>query len=98
VGKNDCLFYRPELTEAADAQSNVKSLDLIQRFGKVLAANGVILAVTIVPIKMRIYAENLPDDIKVNDYMAGNYERMSRILQAAQINVIDLNNAFLKSP
>jgi len=47
---------------------------------------------------MRIYAENLPDDIKVNAYMAGNYERMRRILQAARVNVIDLNSAFLKSP
>jgi alginate O-acetyltransferase complex protein AlgJ len=98
IGKNEWLFYRYELTEAADAQATNQSLDLIQRFGKVLAANGVELAVTMVPIKMRVYAEHLPDDIKVNDYMAGNYERMSRLLQAERINVIDLNSAFLKSP
>lgn len=98
IGKNEWLFYRYELTEPTDTRVTDASLGLIQRFGKVLAANGVELAVAIVPVKMRIYAEHLPDDIKVNDYMAGNYERMSRSLQAAKVNVIDLNTAFLKSP
>ena len=62
MGENDWLFYRPELAEAADAQSTDKSLDLIQRFGKIFAADGVELAVTMVPINIRIYAENLLDD------------------------------------
>ena len=98
IGKNDWLFYRYELTQAADAAGTNQSIDLTRRFGKVLAANGIELALTWVPLKMRIYSEHLPDDIKINDYMAGNYDRMSRSLQAAGVNVTNLNSVFLKSP
>jgi alginate O-acetyltransferase complex protein AlgJ len=98
VGKNDWLFYRYELSDAVDTAATDSSLDLIQRFNKVLAANGVSMAVTLVPLKMRIYSEYLPDNVKVNAYMAGNYERMNKVLQAAQVNVIDLNTVFLNSP
>lgn len=98
VGKNEWLFYRYELSDAPDAAPTDVSLGLIQRFNKVLSANGVSMAVVMVPLKMRIYAEHLPDSIKVNDYMQGNYARMSQVLQAAQVRVIDLNTAFLNSP
>lgn len=98
VGKNEWLFYRYELSDAPDAALTDVSLGLIQRFNKVLSANGISLAVVMVPLKMRIYAEHLPDSIKVNDYMSGNYARMSRALQAGQVSVIDLNTAFLNSP
>ena len=98
VGKNDWLFYRYELSDTVDTTTTNESLDLIARFNKVLSTNGVSMAVTLVPLKMRIYAEYLPDNIKVNDYMQGNYERMSKVLQAAQVNVINLNTAFLNSP
>lgn len=97
VGKNDWLFYRYELTDASHSAMTDVSLGLIQRFNKTLSSNGVSLAVVMVPLKMRIYSEHLPDDIKINDYMAGNYSRMSQALQAAQVNVIDLNTAFLQS-
>lgn len=97
VGKNDWLFYRYELTDASHAAMADVSIDLIQRFSKTLAANGVSLAVAMVPVKMRIYSEYLPDDIKLNDYMTGNYGRMALALQAANVNVIDLNTAFLQS-
>lgn len=98
VGKNDWLFYRYEMSDASDAAMTDTSLGLIQHFNKVLSANGIKLAVVMVPLKMRIYAEHLPDSIKVNDYMGHNYERMSKALQAAEVNVIDLNAAFLNSP
>ncbi len=98
VGKNDWLFYRYELSDASDAAATDVSLDLIQRLNRVLSANGIRLVVVMVPLKMRIYAEHLPDSIKVNSYMSGNYARMSGVLQAAKVNVIDLNTAFLSSP
>lgn len=98
VGKNEWLFYRYELSDAPDAAMTEVSLGLIQRFNKVLAANGVNMVVAMVPLKMRVYAEHLPDNMKINDYMRGNYTRMSQALQAAQVNVIDLNTAFLNSP
>lgn len=98
VGKNDWLFYRYEMTEANDAAATDASLDLIQRLNKLLAANGTSMVVAMVPLKMRIYAEHLPDDIKINAFMAGNYERMRQALQSTRVNVIDLNTAFLNSP
>lgn len=98
LGKNDWLYYRYEMTVASDLAATDASLDLIQRLNKVLAANGTRLVVAEVPLKMRIYAEHLPDDIKINDFMAGNYERMRQKLQAAKVNVVDLNTAFLNNP
>jgi len=98
IGKNDWLFYRHEMSNTSDAAMTDVSMDLIQRFNRVLSANGISMAVAMVPLKMRIYSEHLPDDIKVNDYMLGNYERMKKALQAGRVDVIDLNTAFLNSP
>ena len=98
IGKSEWLFYRHEISDSADVAATEQSVDLIRRFNKVLAANGISMAVAMVPPKMRVYSEFLPEDIKVNDYMKGNYERMSKALQAAQVNVIDINTAFLNSP
>jgi len=56
------------------------------------------MAVTIVPLKARLYAEFLPNNIKLSDYMAGSYEGMFKALQTAGVTVIDLNTPFLNSP
>jgi alginate O-acetyltransferase complex protein AlgJ len=98
IGKDEWLYYRVELSDSVDAASTDVSLDLIQRFNKVLSANGISMAVVMVPLKMRIYPEHLPDSVKVNDYMKGNYDRMSKALQGAGVNVIDINTPFLTSP
>ena len=98
VGKNEWLFSRTELSDPAEAAGIAETISLIGRFNKVLVANGISMAVTMVPVKVRLYAEYLPDNIKLNDYMAGNYERMSKALQAAGVTVIDLNTPFLNSP
>lgn len=98
VGKNQWLFYKPELSAAADSAATDTSLGLIQKFNKVLAANGIELAVVMAPLKMRIYAEHLPDTLKLNDYMKGNYDRMQQLLSSNKVNVVDVNTAFLNSP
>lgn len=98
VGKNEWLFYNYELSEPKDAATVATSVDLIARFNKVLAANGVTLAVTMVPIKMRVYAEHLPDNVKLSDDLRGNYARIAQSMRAAQLRVIDLNTAFMNSP
>ncbi len=98
VGKNEWLFYQYEMTEANNAAAADLSLDLIQRLNKLLAANGVSMAVAMVPLKMRIYSEHLPGTVQINDFMAGDYERMRKVLQSARVNVVDLNTAFLNSP
>jgi alginate O-acetyltransferase complex protein AlgJ len=98
IGKNEWLFYGNEIMETDDAALANVSIDLIRRFNKVLASNGITMAVVMVPIKMRIYAEHLPDDLKVNAFMTGNYERIEGALREGQVNVININSAFLKSP
>jgi alginate O-acetyltransferase complex protein AlgJ len=98
AGKNDWLYYRYELSDANDLAATNASLDLIARLNRVLARNGVTLAVAMVPLKMRIYPENLPAELKVSDYLAGNYDRFLKTLQAAQVQTLDLNTAFLNSP
>jgi len=98
VGKNEWLFLRSEFSSAAEATASAETISLIGRFNKVLSANGIQMAVTMVPVKVRLYAEHLPDDIKLNDYTAANYERMSKALQAAGVTVIDLNTPFMNSP
>ncbi len=98
LGKSEWLFYNYEMSNASHEATTNISLDLIQRFNKVLAANGVNLLVVMVPVKMRIYSEYLPDEIKINDYMAGNYDRMTKALQATNVSTADLNAAFINSP
>lgn len=98
VGKNEWLFYRYELSDASDQAKTGESLALIQRFNRVLSANGIQMAVVMVPLKMRVYAEHLPDEVKISDFLGSNYDRMSKVLQTAGVNVIDINTAFLNSP
>ncbi len=97
VGKNDWLYLRGEFPDAADEPATNTSIDLIRRFNKALARNGIMMVFTMPPMKTRIYAEYLPDDIKVSQYMAGKYDRMVQALRAGQVNVIDLNGPFLNS-
>lgn len=98
VGKNQWLFYRYELSDQSDAAATDQTLDLISRFNKVLSAKGIALAIAMVPLKMRVYAEHLPDHIKLNPYMETNYERMRNLLRQSGVAVLDLNTAFLHSP
>ena len=98
VGKNDWLFYQLELLNPTELAKTSESIALIGRLNKVLAANGISMAVTVVPLKMRIYAEQLPDNVKLNDYMVGNYERINKSLQSMGVMAIDLNQPFLSSP
>lgn len=98
IGKDEWLFYNNEMTDASQLTATSVSLDLIKRFNKVLAANGIELVVVMIPLKMRVYSEFLPDSIKINDYVASNYDRMSKVLRAANVNTVDLNSAFVNSP
>lgn len=98
VGKNEWLFYRVEYSTAADQAATNTSMDLIRRFNKLLERNGIAMAFVMVPLKVRIYSEYLPEDAKINPYMAENYDFMARTLRAGQVNVIDLNTPFMTSP
>lgn len=98
VGKNDWLFSRYDLLKPTDAAQTAESIELIGRFNKVLKANGVSLALTMVPLKMRLYSEFLPDSAKLTDYMSGNYQQIVKALQAVGVTTIDLNTPFMSSP
>ncbi|WP_194723913.1 alginate O-acetyltransferase AlgX-related protein [Noviherbaspirillum malthae] len=98
LGKNDWLFYSYELSDTSDNSNVATSVGLMQRFAKVLADNGTTLAVAMVPIKMRVYAEHLPDNVKLTEHLSGNYDRIAASMKAAGIPVLDLNTAFMTSP
>jgi alginate O-acetyltransferase complex protein AlgJ len=95
LGKNDWLFYRYEFSDVKSTESVNVSLDLIQRFNKVLSAQNISMAVIMVPLKMRIYSEYLPESLKLDDYMEGSYDRMIKVLKAGGVNTVDLNTAFM---
>jgi alginate O-acetyltransferase complex protein AlgJ len=97
VGKDEWLFFRFDYTDVNDEKATTTSIDLIQRFNKVLAQNGVTMAFVMVPIKARIYSEHLPDSAPITPYMIKNYDRLLRELSAAKVNVIDLNQPFMTS-
>ena len=40
IGKDQWLFYRPEMIQPADEAAINTSLDLVQRFNKILSTNG----------------------------------------------------------
>ena len=95
VGKEGWLFTDFDVTTAADNPGTDTNLDLIKRFNKVLVANGITMAMTIAPMKMRVYAEYLPPTIKTNEAMVTRYEHAIKVLRASQVNTIDLLTPFL---
>ena len=98
VGKHDWLFSTVEFSDTVNKSATDASIDLIRRFNKVLERNGITMVFTMPPLKARIYAEHLPDDVKINPYMEGNYERMAKALRAGGVTVIDLNAPLLNNP
>lgn len=93
IGKDDWLYYRYELSDATAQPATEQTMDLVARFNRVLARNGVTLAFTMVPLKARIHAQHLPEQIKLTPYLSGNYERMLQALRTRQVAVLDINTA-----
>lgn len=98
IGKQEWLFYKYEFSEPSDDELVKKSQDLIRNFERVLAARGIRLTVAMVPLKIRVYSEFLPDELKLNSYVQGNYNQMLGVFSSAGVNAADLNSAFLSSP
>lgn len=98
IGKNDWLFVRYELALPSDLPDTQATVQLIQKTQKLLSDNGVALALVIVPSKIRIYAEHLPDSVKLDSYTADKYESVAKTLTDAGVNVVNLNQPFLNSP
>ena len=98
IGKNDWLFVRYEFALTSDVKDTQATVQLLQKTSKLLSENGVALAVVIVPSKIRIHAEHLPDSVKLDPYTADKYETVAKTLTDAGVNVVNLNQPFLSSP
>ena len=101
-GKNNWLFVRYEIPPAELADEALVSVDLIARLNRLLAAQKITLAVTVVPSKIETYQEQLPDGFKVSDHMRGFNDKIQTALRAAGVPSIDLKGALrsaaLKDP
>jgi alginate O-acetyltransferase complex protein AlgJ len=98
VGKNDWLFTPYEFATPDDAPDTEATLQLLQRVNKLFERSGIALAVVIVPSKIRIYSDQLPDSKKLDSYTADKYENVAKTLRAGGVNVVNLNQPFLTSP
>ena len=95
VGKDGWLFSTWELATVEDMAPTNVTIDLISRFNKVLAANGVTMAVVIIPSRARVYSEFLPPSVRKTREMAGQYERVMKGFEKGRVNAIDLATPFL---
>src|ERR1017187_8294094 len=66
VGKNEWLFSRLDFPDTANESATNASMDLIRRFNKVMARNDITMVFTMPPLRSRLYAKYLPDDVKVS--------------------------------
>lgn len=98
VGQHEFLFYRYEMAQPGDAADTRASLQLLEKISRHLAHNGVALVLALVPSKVRIYADYLPASLKLDPYTDGKYDAALQYLRTRQVDVADLNRAFLQSP
>lgn len=102
VGKNNWLFVRYGVVlESLDPQAQA-SFRLLGKLKRMLEQRGVALAVTLVPSKIEIHAEHLPDNFKVSSYMQRFNDSAQQTLRGNGVEVIDLKErlreAALKDP
>lgn len=97
-GKNEWLFTPYEFATSADAQDTAATVQLLQSANKLFEKKGVALALVIVPSKIRIHADQLPADKPLDAYTNEKYDNAVKTLRAGGVNVVNLNEAFLKSP
>ncbi len=98
VGKDNWLFFSQEIVGPDSVRDVDTSVDLVGRLSGLFQANGVQMVYALVPAKMRVYGEQLPDQWKMPAHMQGNYARIVAQLKSRNVNVIDINAALLQSP
>ena len=97
-GKNEWLFTPYEFALPSDAADTQATISLFEKVNKLFERKGIALALVIVPSKIRIHADQLPDDKPLDSYTADKYENAFKTLRAAGVNVVNLNQPFLASP
>jgi alginate O-acetyltransferase complex protein AlgJ len=98
IGKNDWLFTPYEFALAADQQDTQASIQLFEKINKLFEQKGITMTLVIVPSKIRIHADQLPDNKPLDSYTSGKYENIYKALRAGGVNVVNLNQSFLNSP
>jgi alginate O-acetyltransferase complex protein AlgJ len=98
IGKNEWLFTRYEWALTSDAKDTENSIQLLQKANKLFEKRGIALAVAIVPSKIRIHSDQLPDNKPIDGYTDGKYDHVYKALTDGGVNVVNLNKAFLASP
>lgn len=98
LGKDNWLFTAYEFAKLDDQQDTEASVQLLQKANKLFENHGITVALVMVPSKIRIYADQLPDSAKIDKYTSEKYENVFAKLRAGGINIVNLNQAFLNSP
>lgn len=98
VGKNNWLFTKFEFANPSDAADTQATIQMLEKINKMFERKGIALALAMVPSKVRINADQLPDGVSLDEYTAGKYENAVKALKAAGVNIVNLNQAFLNSP
>ena len=98
IGKDSWLFTRYEYAVPSDAQDTQVSIDLLTQASKLFNQKGIAVAVVLVPSKIRIYSDKLPDDKPLDAYTNGKYAAAVQALTAGGVTVVNLNDVFLSSP
>jgi alginate O-acetyltransferase complex protein AlgJ len=65
---------------------------------KLFERQGIALALVIVPSKIRIHADQLPEGKPLDSYTAEKYESAYSALRAGGVHVVNLNQTFLANP
>lgn len=97
-GKNDWLFTPYEFATSSDTQDTQATIQMLEKANKLFERKGIALALVIVPSKIRIHADQLPDNKPLDSYTAEKYDNAFKALSAGGVNVVNLNKAFLSSP
>lgn len=97
TGKGDWLFTRYEFATPSDAQDTQATIQMLEKANKMFERKGIALALVIVPSKIRVHADQLPDGTTVDTYTAGKYATAVSTLRTAGVNVVSLDGAFKNS-
>lgn len=97
-GKDNWLFTPYEFATSADAQDTMASIQMFQKINKLFEDKGITLALVIVPSKIRIHADKLPDNKPLDSYTSEKYGKAVSALRERGVRVVNLNDAFLASP
>jgi alginate O-acetyltransferase complex protein AlgJ len=98
VGKDDWLFTPFEFATPSDATDTDATVQLFQKVNKLFEKKGIALTLVIVPSKIRIHSDKLPDSKPLDSYTAEKYDNAIKALRDGGVNTVNLNQAFLASP